>query len=60
MIFRLKTSKRTQEIFKELEFISVTENESFTVKVNRNAQKRELSESKFYEKLLKCVNRKPI
>ena len=48
------------EVFKELEFITVTENEAFTVTVNRNAQKRELNESKFYEKLLKCVNRKTI
>ncbi len=48
------------EVFKELEFITVTENESFTVTVNRNAPKRELSESKFYQKLLKCVNRKTV
>lgn len=48
------------EVFKELEFISVLENEMFTVTVNRNAQKRELNESKFYQKLLKCVNRKTI
>lgn len=48
------------EVFKELEFISVTQNEQFIVTVNRNAQKRELNESKFYQKLLKCVNRKTI
>ena len=48
------------EVFKELEFISVLETETFTVTVNRNAQKRELNESKFYQKILKCVNRKTI
>ena len=48
------------EVFKELEFITVAQNEQFTVTVNRNAQKRELNESKFYQKLLKCVNRKTI
>ena len=48
------------EVFKELEFISVLETETFTVTVNRNAQKRELNESKFYQKILKSVNRKTI
>lgn len=48
------------EVFKELGFISVLENENFIVTVNRNAQKRELNESKFYQKILKCVNRKTI
>ena len=48
------------EVFKELEFINVTKAENFTVTVNRNATKRELNESKFYQNILKCVNRKTV
>jgi len=48
------------EVFNELGFITVTENESFKVEINRGAPKHELNESKFYLNILKCVNRKTI
>ncbi len=44
-------------VFGELEFITVQEEECFKVAVNRDAQKRNLEESKFYNKILKCINR---
>ncbi len=45
------------EVFNELEFISVAENGGFKVTVNREAPRRNLEESKFYNKILKCINR---
>ena len=46
------------DTFCELGFLECQKNEGFTVKVEKNAAKRNLEESVFYAKLLKCVNRR--
>lgn len=42
-------------VFKELEFINVINGEEFKITLNRDAQKRNLEESRYYVNLLKCV-----
>lgn len=46
------------DTFCELGFLECQKSEGFTVKVEKNAAKRNLEESVFYAKLLKCVNRR--
>ncbi len=48
------------EVFKELEFITVSKGNEYKVAVNRDAQRRTLEESRYYINLLKCVNRNKI
>lgn len=48
------------EVFDELGFITITKNESFKVKINKDAPKRALEESRFYLNILKCINRKTV